>query len=216
MAIDLSKFCAQVGDPRSYLHKPFALEGGAAACDGNIVVLAEGERAESDGKSEIVHSCTQLMAQVRALIADETRAWVPVADITLTTFPCDTCAGDGFGRALEDCEDCDGEGTFAHGTHCYDCKECDGTGEVNGERDPSGACATCYGTGVKNWPTDFVLEGFVLDTGSSKYSAGSKYVALLQRYAPNARLCRTATSGKSPGIAIAFDGGVGLLMPMRD
>jgi hypothetical protein len=47
-------------------------------------------------------------------------------DITLPEPPaCITCHGKG---KFAKCPDCDGVGSFDHGSHNYDCKECDGDG----------------------------------------------------------------------------------------
>lgn len=124
--------------------------------------------------------------------------------VELTKLPhpekCTSCNGSGVGYK---CPSCDGEGDFEHEGHEYDCKECGGSGEVDdGDDAHKQPCWKCDGSGHAAQP---------VKVGAGHFDR--RYLAKLMelpgvKFAPH----------PSDPMRIAyftFDGGEGLLMPMR-
>lgn len=74
--------------------------------------------------------------------------WVPMAALVLPdAVACKNCGGKGV-LLFDDCDDCDGVGSFYHGDHSYECKECDGSGSVKSETGATKeSCPCCFGLG---------------------------------------------------------------------
>lgn len=64
---------------------------------------------------------------------------------------CQRCLGNCYVQEGEDCDECDGDGEFEHGSNWYDCKACDGTGKaeipLSDESVPHTSCPDCDGQG---------------------------------------------------------------------
>ena len=119
---------------------------------------------------------------------------------------CSECEGTGF---VDSCPDCEGTGIieWTVGKHEYedDCKECDGTGKVKGNREP---CEKCGGTGN-------VRSVIPVQVGEARYDRA--YLALIKGL-PHSKIYPSITKEEcremKPSI-FTFDGGDGLIMPLR-
>lgn len=206
-AIDLAQFCASEADSRHYLHRPHPLLDGAAASNGYILVFAAGVvvPVADEGAQPLPPKTASLFEEyIRAVKAFDFANPTDVGALSLEGYEkCRLCAGHGRLHRRE-CVDCDGEGTFEHGRHCYECKECRGDGgTVFGTNDASDVtCSECLGSRLR---PDTVLFGGVEGSGINTI-----YARLLQRL-PS---CVIAWDERNL-IPFRFDGGCGLLQPMR-
>lgn len=204
--LDLLPFCAGAGDVRGYLCQPFAFDGGTCACNGHILIWVPGFLEDVfRGPQETAASIATILAAAKT---DEIGPdWIAANSIDLTDIPeqpgCPVCDGSGALHSIE-CDDCDGDGHFWHGSHTYDCKECDGQGVTTcgaGEGD-SKPCDRCYRTGK--------LAVRVPLNPSLRDGINSHYLKLIQTL-PGVQLHQYA-DGKP--IHFKFDGGCGCVMPM--
>jgi hypothetical protein len=202
MTIDIQRFCAMNSDPREWLRRPWIEDGTTVATNGHIVV-----RVDTVLQGEIADAPHGTMSgRIPKVIAAAAHldAVVSARDIAITMVPCRHCAGEGTVTDRE-CNECEGEGEFGHGTHWYCCKECDGDGRIISpvKSDAEGAtpCDSCHGSGhdFKSYTT----------VGNSMLA--NRYLALLQDL-PNCRLALPELSDQP--VRFDFDGGTGVLMPM--
>lgn len=200
MTINITRFCANSDDPREYLRTPFRCPEGITATNGHILICMD----DDGGKHpDAVENTKGYVAKFKAYIDDPKRSWMDAASIALPEAkPCMACNGKGYVHE-EDCDDCDGEGEFQHGSHWYDCKECDGNGKVlagagSGSKTP---CHTCSGSG-EDFQTVVV--------GGSAFQR--KYLAMIGGLPE----CRLGLPEDPLGTAVfTFTGGFGAIMPCR-
>lgn len=213
----LQHFCA-TADVRFYLNHPLPVAGGAAASDGSIMIFAQGLEVEpsagvTKGTAVVVEHLERLVRAVDE--HSDAEGWIDASTIELgSQETCLRCMGSGF-VTESDCPDCDGEGEFQHGSHWYDCKECEGAGASG--TSPSTAdiahairCFECRSTGINARPMPF--PG--LPPGRS---INSRYMISIQKHLPSARMKvieHPGTKGTRV-IAIRFDGGCGVVLPMQ-
>lgn len=124
-------------------------------------------------------------------------------DFALGEKPCDECNVDGYTKKFEQvkCPDCDGYGEFQHGNHTYYCKNCDETGWVDGDKFAQETCDCCKGTGKMHG--DHRINGTLFNgrlLGVLKMLSGVK-------------MWVNPEAGKAS--TFVFDGGRGVIMPMR-
>jgi hypothetical protein len=184
----LQKFCAD-GDFRRYLNNPFMQGEYAVASNAEIAIRTtefEGEYPAKEDK----------WVDISAVIDRACKSELPMLPIPADLPPtklCPDCDRKDW-YAKETCDDCNGEGTFEHGRHEYDCKNCDGEGEIKAQ------CLKCGGKG-------YLIEA--VQIGDAHFS--SSYLALLADL-PGIAI---APNGKDGAAYFKFDGGDGVLMPMR-
>lgn len=191
----MERFVSDKGDLREYLRQPFSQGDYIYATDGHACVRfrkQDGMDAPYSGKPANV-----------AELFDKYRT-----DNFMSKFPdlpepekCPACGGSGIGYK---CRDCDGHGEFDHGKHSYICKECDGEGSVPyGQEEDQVPCWNCRG---------------------SRYRATPLRVSRLQHFdivllsklkdLPGIRFAPSPTREEDAAYFV-FDGGEGLLMPIR-
>lgn len=207
ITIDLKKFCEN-DRCRPYLNNPFSIGDFTYASDGRIAVRVP--RLESVGEVEGAPD-TILKVFTENLIAFDQATLVPkppqVADLSCKACKrtgkvtlCETCGGEGYQECDlghdHDCEDCDGNGVIA--VHPggekdgIECPECDGLGKIPDT--PQG-----LGTGV-------IIDG--------KVGVGLGYLRKLADL-PLVRWSLDHRTYPEAPIPFWFDGGEGILMPMR-
>ncbi|AEC22243.1 hypothetical protein PT7_P007 (plasmid) [Pusillimonas sp. T7-7] len=196
--MNIEQFCAS-DDIRHYLHKPLRTERGLVATNGHIAVLV----ADNGGEYENFSDHIKNTSAERLFSPHETvDKWLAASLVALPVpTPCDHCNGTGH-TLWTDCDECDGEGYFDHGGHEYECKECDGEGRVKRVGgDHKEPCPWCDSTGNKLVP---------IPVGDQAHIS-SKYLAVLHGL-PD---CEISLGGTSAGIPFRFNGGIGVVMPMR-
>jgi len=194
----LQKFCA-ANDYREYIRRPWKVGERVYATNGKYAIRLD----SADGHS--VEEITGKRANVEKLIAEHVvvSEWGSVPNLP-AKIDCWACRGTGKVR-LGECEDCDGNGSFWHGNHDYECQNCDGTGwhAVDGGAEQD--CSHCLGIGEELCRR----ENFTKVYNATVDGAFLRVIAQL----PNVKV----SSGKTATdpIMFEFDGGCGLLMPLR-
>lgn len=119
---------------------------------------------------------------------------------------CPACNGSGIGYK---CPECEGKGDFDKGGHTYDCKECGGSGQVDdgydADKEP---CVECDGDGESRYKA--------VKVGNWHYDR--RYLARVEKLPAVKFAQRTEGPADFEDVAVAyfvFDGGEGVLMPMR-
>ena len=203
--IDIDRFTG-VEDVRAWLNAPWRRDGKLYATNGHFMIeLADDGREAVDATDK--HPNCSLLFEKRTH-----GAFFTLPDLAQPV-PCESCAGSGM-CYREDCDDCDGNGFFDHGRYEYECKHCDSEGcfTYHGAGVPEGRtesrCRDCYGLGER--------VNYREDPGTETVLGELKFATRLLR--PLLAL---------PGIEVAccpepnaalwfkFDGGRGLVMPMR-
>lgn len=199
--INLTDFAA-VGDIRGYLNAPFQDDGHAIATDACIAIIVFGAGSELPAAHE------KMVGRVQTLERDS-RQYSQALPISLPESPgtpCRHCKGSGLVIVTE-CDDCDGEGNFWHGSYEYECLACKGDGALikPAPKGESGAkpCTSCNGSGYGFRAIDLEIDGV-------RYRFQEKYLKLIYGL-PNHKLL---VNGNPKTFArFEFDGGAGVIMP---
>lgn len=186
-------------DIRTWMMRPFRLNGFVYACNGHWMV-----RVPDEAGLDADHHGEKHPKNIEAMYAQAAEeGFMPLPAIEKPE-ACFMCEGRGFGK-IHKCGDCDGEGDFAHGNHWYECKECEGAGDTfEATHDGTDACPQCGGLTFK-W------GGAGVPVGDQKFSP--TYIYLLAQL-PGMRFANNADKTKAGHFF--FDGGEGLVMPYRD
>ncbi|MNV70720.1 Chaperone protein DnaJ [compost metagenome] len=185
---------------------PWQEDGSSFATNGHIGIMLDGAPDPS------IHPADPVMAgRIPKLLAQVAANQQEIA-IALPEEPpetCYRCQGTGF-AITEQCEECDGDGRFEHGSHNYDCKDCDGNGEhaVPAPQGSPGAeeCGRCDGEGK-------LFSRYVdLHADGTTYKFQEKYLRLIIGL-PSPRLFVGAD--RTEAARFEFEGGRGVLMPCR-
>lgn len=200
MSIDLQQFCAGENEPRTWLLKPWYAAGGVGATDGKLLVWMPGEAiVNAPDSKEAVDIAEKLIASAKAAVDMGDRlAWSDPQDAHFVDAECTSCAGTGIDTG--ECDECNGEGEFIHGSHFYTCKECDGTGSTGS----AGPCEICVGTKIKPSASSI---------GNHETCISSVYVTRLRKL-PGCMV--TSLPDESRNFYFRFDGGVGVVAGFRD
>ena len=193
----LRRFVESSRDGAEFMRTPFTRGEWVYATNGHIAVRVP--RADGIEASEI-----DLFPRIEAIFKQN--KWDTF--VSLPSLPpadqCRTCNGSGIGYK---CTECDGTGQFDHGRHTYDCDECDGTGQTDNGNDEE-PCQVCDGTGELRYQK--------IQVGPWHYNR--RYLAKIIDL-PELQFAQRPdgpTINGSDGIAnFTFEGGEGLLMPMR-
>lgn len=191
----MQRFCARDDDIREPLRKPWRLNGSIYMTNGHILL-----RIADDGR-DVPDAAGRPDAEV--LFKKNVRAeFAPLPNLPSkkTVGLCYQCGGRGVWSAA-DCEDCNGQGCFDHGNHEYQCKECDGDGRVEMEGAAESLCDVCDGDG------ESTMHG--TDIGDARFA--THYLRRLTLL-PGLTV---SIAGETDPMVFNFDGGAGLLMPMR-
>ena len=113
---------------------------------------------------------------------------------------CECCHGTGYAYR---CKSCDGEGSFLHNGEEYDCKPCNSYGTIpDGDEADKVECWACHGSCHKQQR---------VEVGGSDFDR--RYLAKIMDL-PGALFAPHPTDQSKPAY-FTFDGGDGVLMPMR-
>lgn len=203
-AIDITQFC-NAHDPRTSLRQPWTLGEYTYASDGHSIIRVP-RIADITGEGvSIIHLPWD---------HDSITEWHPVpSDIPDSRrVECKSCEGTG---KIITCEDCNGDGEVQYeysslSGKTYDadieCPVCEGRGKMNGDGE---RCEDCDG------------HGYSFESVAVKVEYLGLYVSnhLLKRVKdlPGVMISikGIATPHDLPIVRFKFDGGVGLIMPMR-
>lgn len=212
--INLQRYCANDGDPREYLWRPWRAGEFVYATNGHLAVrVPAADFPDAAENSKAPKSIADLFAS--AFDGREERDFRAMPELP-KLIKCLDCKGAGRLHSIK-CPDCDDYGEFVHGRNTYECKECadDPAGpgrlecangdEVSEER----ACHSCLGLGYQSRGNGHTK------IGDAAY--GTVYLHMLGEL-PQCRVCpgepapRTWEPKPQPA-AFAFDGGQAILMP---
>lgn len=192
--IDLTKFI----DPNHHLlsEAPWNLNGWTYACQGNICIRVPTTEADTilDGKYK-----KQAEALFNGIDAEHCIPWPNNDSVSYRYGKCNACDGKGY-EDWKKCQKCQGEGeincpTCEHDMTCDKCNGHAGSGTV--------ACPQCVGKKSCRQVHHRVVDG--------KWISG-KFDRLIVEL-PNVRY-QPGTMEGNP-VQFAFDGGEGVVMPMR-
>lgn len=190
----LKRFCA-TDVSRHRLEAPFSQGEWTFATNGHIAVRVP--RMKAVAAAEGAPDCVGLFSKSADLENPE-RDWVNPPEPFFSIRPCADCAGQGF---IKFCDHTDGG---------Y-CKRCAGREFVPCEKKHPKAeeCFECDGKGE-------IRDGAVLIEGpKGQVKADSRYIELI-RLLPNPKIALHGNeSDRGEPLCFRFDGGDGLLMPMR-
>lgn len=195
MKIDLNRFCADVDkDPlRPYLNNPMTRADFDYATNGNIIVRMPTVQAYSDNVP------LKLLKKVEEMFAREVGELSMLPAFTHEPpLPCRECDGLGY---VSYCPNCDGEGTHTYDpSYSHDCESRNGEGTIPGfERE----CRFCDGNGTNCTYIPVII---------GPRSIALRYVSMI-RTLPNVRV--DLGGGPYDPMYFVFDGGDGIVMPMR-
>lgn len=201
--IDLKPFCGR-DDPREYLNHPWQENGATFATNGHIGIQIKEMRADAVP----VHAT--MAGRIEKLLRNAAANTIPLEIEFPSEAPktCGHCGGARFVVA-RDCDECDGDGWFEHGSHTYDCKECRAQGEIHRPAKPEEAdakeCWVCEGSGA-------ISRTVWLKAYGVTYGFQEKYLRRLVAL-PSVRLFVSPDNTKEA--RFDFEGGSGVLMPCR-
>lgn len=191
----LNRFVAGRDEPRAYLRAPFSRDGWIYATNGHIAVRVpkvEGiDAPESDKPANIANLFEKSKRDNFTELPK-----LPAAE------KCPVCNGSCIGYK---CPECDGKGDFDKGSHNHSCKECGGSGQVDdgydADKEP---CVECDGDGESRYKAVKV----------GKWHYDRRYLAKIKKLPAVKFACPPYGEDNVPAYFV-FDGGEGLLMPMR-
>ena len=187
----LKKFVSR-DDPRKYMRSPFTRGEWTYAAIGHIAVRVP----KIDGVEILPDKhAPKLEGLFESACFDACVALPPLPPQE----KCQMCNGTGIAY---ECEECDGDGEFEHGSHTYTCEECGGSGQVEYGEKSEVACRSCGGTGVTRYKP--------MKVGGSHFDLF--YLHLINGL-PGAKFSPGA--GQMDMARFVFDGGEGILMPMK-
>jgi hypothetical protein len=202
-SIDLQRFC-WADDYRKHLRTPWAHKGHIYATNGHICVRVP---APDQAEAIFPHAVGDSAAGIFDKVGERQYAPLPEFEMGET---CHVCRGKGK-YPQSKCEDCDGDGVIVRGRHEYECKECDGDGWVDDSEGEMRGCPLCDGYGTRSKCIDFA--------GGVGYQA--RYLNLIKDLPGLMFATGGAVDDEHRTIDtiqpahFTFDGGEGVLMPMR-
>ncbi|MFA5922347.1 MAG: hypothetical protein WC856_13810 [Methylococcaceae bacterium] len=146
MSLNIKLFC-DPDDSRTYLSRPFQLNGRTIACNGHILLSMPEHGDYEQCPDEYVAKLLPAIEKARNVVD-----FVPLPDnlVFPETKDCPYCLGIGK-SSRKDCQECEGAGEVYWNSSFHDyeaeCQTCDGDGiiiTVGGEQ----TCSGCMGTGV--------------------------------------------------------------------
>jgi hypothetical protein len=202
---DLKKFCEN-DRYRPYLSNPFSLGDFTYATDGKVAVRVP--RLEGIGEVE------DAPASIETTFANNLKGFEQAAPVPnpphVTNIICKACKGR---QKVTICSECEGEGYRECDLgHEHDCEDCDGNGVI-GDRSGESAveCPECEGVGrLPNLPQGLSTGVIVND----KTCVGLRYLRRIATL-PAVKWSLNHRKESSETIPFWFDGGEGILMPMR-
>lgn len=203
--IDITRFAARDTE-RTHLSQPWSVGEWSVATNGHILIRVP--RRDDIPENNKAPDLSKLLAQAAPQID-----MAPIPDFPMPeTKVCRQCRGN---KMMTSCQECSGNGykTCPTCDHTSDCDDCDGTGQIRlAEGEPQEWCQECDGDGV-DWRSP---------SGETRYVVIAKNTMIQLRYAawikslPGHRIS-LAERAKDDGrpLPFTFDGGDGLLMPVR-
>lgn len=199
----IEDFCAGLDEIREYMHRPFAYKGKRYASNGHIAVCVSAEEGTPDAEGSFGTKISGLFKDANFDVGMEPLPAYPSVELP----KCEACGGLGKRKPLQECHECRGEGFVEWDTdfHTYeaDCKGCDGDGVVGVVGGADMTCSRCCGSGTEQ-------DAPVRFGGTA---INYRYLKLMETLP--GLIVGLAESQYPSVITFKFDGGVGLVMPIR-
>lgn len=198
---EIQKFCS-INDIRTYLNKPIRQGGFIYATNGFIAVRVVDDGSFDIPESNIIYG----LINFNRVFAERAFAELKPLSALMTgsqpeKSPCKACCDGGKNESARECNECDGDGQFHHGSHTYECRECGGSGKKANAASIPIVCSVCRGCGDGN---------FNFQVGNQKYNG--RLLKLIEDL-PNVKIeCEVENFDTAKFV---FDGGEGRLMPCR-
>lgn len=197
---DITRFCGK-SDYRSYLNQPIVHGGFVYATNGHICVRAPAQATDTDTPLT-GEQPAKVLASLQKMFADQQdQRPADLPDLSAVT-PCVSCHGAGSYMA-DNCNTCDGNGEFYNDGHDYTCKSCDGAGHFKSDGGSTGKETPCKACNSHGYPHNSIPVGDSFF--SQAYLKRLEHLPGLKAFTKGAEQCGMFT----------FDGGVALLMPIR-
>lgn len=198
----LQRFIGTEHEPREFMRKPWSVNGHIYATNGHYGIRLD---AAPEGVEALPITDKHPDIEKLFVAADAIeREWQSVPQLPAIK-PCELCDGSGKVTTAA-CGDCYGDGYFFHGVHEYECKNCEGDGEIYCQGGDLHTCPDCDGHGEQ------ISRSRDSAIGIGNAHASVVYLRVISQL-PAVRIA----SGKTPtdSILFTFEGGRGILMPMR-
>jgi len=199
---ELKKFCGR-DKFRPYLMQPFSRGDHTYATDGNIIIRIP--RLEEIGEVKGAPNAEKIFSENFKRADDGTQVPnAPQADLRR----CRTC--DRTGKVIE-CSECDGDGALECDLgHDHECEDCDGNGHIPSEDDKAFDCPDCQGVGRVPDMINGIKTGVVIN---HRDCIAYRYLMAIASF-PSVQWKLSGREEHDP-IPFWFDGGEGMVMPMR-
>lgn len=194
MSVNLFDFCAK-SDPRSYMEKPFNLDGKTMATNGHILV-AINELIIHDN----LDAANKLRKGIEMFCSHEFGEFYSLPMVDFEKHKCETCQGCGISHY---CDECEGEGVLYFqsdfNSYCCNCISCASKNHPY--------CVRCDGKGYGAYKKAIV---FSCNGVRSGFNAGYiRLVSMLENV-------KVSLSKEHKEMKFIFDQGFGFLMPLND
>lgn len=201
----LMRFVAPETDIRTHLTKPMRQDGFLYASDGWIAVRVLDDQAIEAGEHPAKSNISKIFDK-----PIQPEALHPLPELP-AAIKCKHCGGSGI-QYFSICDECDGEGSFTHGTHNYECKECDGDGSIYNKsgHGVKQTCWHCSGHGE----ADHHGGAVPIKIGGLHFKP---HLLRMIASLPGARIehITPADETELPATRFTFDGGEGAVMPIK-
>jgi hypothetical protein len=190
----LQKFCTR-DELRPSMQQPYTIDKHTYATDGVVII-----RIPAMNEVPFIQSAPDpeplfVKCEVESFTSDLSH--IPGPTMTV----CPTCLGK---KRLEECNKCEGAGEHVcECGHHHDCESCDGLGDVPSDNPTADECDSCDGIGQ-------VAKRQEVHIGPRKFNLQRLE---LVRHLPTFRIADSGSS--STGAYFTFEGGDGILMPLR-
>ena len=195
--IDLQKFCGD--EDREPISKPFSRGDYTYATNGFLAVRVPRVPDIEENISAVPQLDDYFMN------APEPESWIVPVMEPVKLIDCPDCGGIG---KMNKCPECDGEGEVyydnIYNSYKFDCKTCDGDGVVEAGDGAEMVCSGCGGKG-KVWPNKQIMQGRL------------KYTSAILNLIIDLPGIKIEDTNPLPYrmVRFSFDGGDGLIMPVR-
>lgn len=192
----LQKFCS-TDEMRENLARPWTVDEFTYATDGCMLIRVP--RIEGVEGNTSAPNVKKFFSEHGH---DDGSEWLLIPETKGNELvPCDECGGSG---KYDECQECEGSGKVEYendyNTYGMTCKTCDGSGKAGKGKE----CELCDGSGKMEKVVKIELNGVLFNAG---------YLKLISAL-PSCQI-QVTVSEMHPPAYFRFDGGVGLLMPMR-
>lgn len=203
--MNIEVFCLKDNDKRPYLLRPFTQGSFTYGTDGYIIIRVPAIAGYEINSEDKNHFPDVINTKLKWDHDSGIHVWEDPPKVKKSELkPCYTCDGDG--NAII-CNECDGDGMVeydsGYNTYEWECKSCDGAGYKPGGKNK---CPECQGIGKD-------LKASATKFGNRHFS--SYYINTLNNEFNRVKFSKADDDDQYGQLRFLFEGGCGILMPMR-